>query len=580
MRYITLGLISSCLFIYAAGTSPASTDTSNYKSLQNTLKEKRLYNTDVWKNLLHYDEGHSAINKRSNFFLSKQGFKNPKAEYDMFVKDIFKNLKDFKTNNIKDFNNTALCRYPARTYFITKALGDESLDKTVLSYQSNCKDLQDFLSMVPLDSVHIEFAAESDLMPGSSMGHSFLKLEGRLKNDVKFEGLDLKKGTLRTYALGYFALMGESFNPLDYARSVLGNMKGTFGLQPFDSAKSDYLDNQQRSVYSYKIDASKEQLELFKLHLFELRNVWIHYSFITHNCADGLNAVLRVLDSKLWVKKDKPFITPLEHIQGLKDKLTLDKVSLSPNKINFTKKYGQNDILSLRKSSKFALSLENNNTLAFYFSPVYSDIRNVDNSYKELTESRLVSLEGKFNLRLNKPYLSRIELITLNSIPDIVSTKSLSKYISIRFEENLYQKVGSSYSKSLDTSSKAYPTLEAGLGSGFYLWNLVFYTQGTLGYRYDTINNAYLRLNTALVWRLKYARLIASYNVYGDFVSNNRGYDNKADIFFAFNLYKSLDIFGEASYYMSLFNPIASKMRVSYDANKTLTFKVGFSVNF
>ncbi|PAF45769.1 DUF4105 domain-containing protein [Helicobacter sp. 11S02629-2] len=580
MKRIALGLISSCLFIYAAGTSPASTDTSNYESLEHTLQEKRLYNADTWKNLLHYDGSNSAINKKSNFFLSKQGYKSPKAEYDVFVKEIFKNLKDFKANDIKDFNSTALCRYPARTYFITKALDDESLDKDVLSYQENCKDLQDFLNIVPIDSVYIEFAAESDILPGSSMGHSFLRLQGKLKKDVKLDGLDLKKDTLRQYALGYFALMGDSFNPADYLKAVLGNMKGTFGLSPFDSAKSDYLDNQQRSVYSYKIDASKEQLEFFKLHLFELRNVWIHYSFITHNCADGLNAVLRVLDSKLWVKKDKPYITPLEHIQGLKDKLSLDEVSLSPNKVKFTEKYGENDILNLRKSTKFALSLENNDTLAFYFAPVYSDIRNVDNSYKDLSESRLVSLEGKFNLRLNKPYLSRIELITLNAIPDIVRTKSISKYVSIRFEDNLYHKVGASYSKTLDTSSKIYPTLEAGLGTGFYLADLVFYTQGIIGYRYDTINNAYLRLNTALVWRFKYARLIASYNVYGDFVSNNRGYDNKANVFFAFNLYKSLDIFGEASYYMSLFKPIASKMRIRYDQDKTLTFRVGFSVNF
>lgn len=91
------------------------------------LKELSLpetYNSVEWKNLLHYDNEKSVINKESNFFLSSDGFKNPQAEYLATLKAI--------TENIKQQDNHAICKYPARFDYILHSL---KLKNKILIYR-------------------------------------------------------------------------------------------------------------------------------------------------------------------------------------------------------------------------------------------------------------------------------------------------------------------------------------------------------------------------------------------------------------------------------------------------------------
>lgn len=103
-RYIAKMTVKSKLLILAICSLHCSQARAEYTFEQ--LKELSLpetYSSVEWKNLLHYDNEKSVINKESNFFLSSDGFKNPQAEYLATLKAI--------TENIKQQDNHAICKY-------------------------------------------------------------------------------------------------------------------------------------------------------------------------------------------------------------------------------------------------------------------------------------------------------------------------------------------------------------------------------------------------------------------------------------------------------------------------------------
>lgn len=592
---------------------------NDLNALKNTLLNAKIYENPKWLALLHYENGKSRVQKGSNFFLAKNGHKNAKDEYVATIERFFDELERHKIQNLKDkqgkqdeiqsanakdtkqntqtpnlkdntnLENSTLCKYPARLYFIAQNLDDETFNALIDT--DKCEGLNEFLQLVPLDELGLEFAAESEIYPGSAMGHIFLHLRGQTKQDFNAttngETLVRKKGDRQDYAMSYFAMMSEFFNPLDYARALAGSLSGGYALNPYENAELDYLENEQRSLYIYKVLASKAQIRLFALHLWELKDKQISYNFITHNCTDGIESILALLDSGFAYKRPKPFITPTEYIRHLvkADKIEFSELKTPPNKQKFVQKFGSNDILNTRKSSKISFGLTHFNGSArqgfLYFAPIYSDIKNANNAYKELIESRLASLELRFagldEDEKFKLFLHKIELLHLFSVADTLRTNSLSKLISLRFEPNLYAKGANKHFKGEQNErTRLFPTLDLGLGVGAYAGAFSFYALGDLGYRYELIHNPFVSLKSGVVASFERLKLIGEYQIYYDLNDNNRGYDSKVSLFAGLNAFKEFDIFAEFNAFHQLFNP----RKIFYDKRQSVEFRLGASLNF
>lgn len=589
---------------------------NDLNALKNTLLNAKIYENPKWLALLHYENGKSRVQKVSKFFLAKNGHKNAKDEYIATIERFFDELERHKIQNLKDkqgkqdeiqganaqtsaqtldlkdnakLENSTLCKYPARLYFIAQNLDDESFNALIDT--GKCEGLNEFLQLVPLDELGLEFAAESEIYPGSAMGHIFLHLRGQTKQDFNAtangETLVRKKGDKQDYAMSYFAMMSEFFNPLDYVGALSGTLKGFYALNPYENAELDYLENEQRSLYIYKVLASKAQLRLFALHLWELKDKQISYNFITHNCTDGIESILALLDSGFAYKRPKPFITPTEYIRHLvnADKIEFIELKTPPNKQKFVQEFGSNDILNTRKSSKISFELTHFNGSArqgfLYFTPIYSDIKNANNAYKELIESRLASLELRF-AGLDKDdkfkvFLHKIELLRLFSVADTLRTKSLSKLISLRFEPNLYAKGANKHFKGEQNErTRLFPTLDLALGVGAYAGAFSFYALGDFGYRYELIHNPFVSLKSGVVASFEGFKFIGEYQIYYDLNDNNRGYDSKLSLFAGLNAFKEFDIFAEFNAFHQLFNP----RKIFYEKGQSVEFRLGASLNF
>ena len=62
---------------------------NDLNALKNTLLNAKIYENPKWLALLHYENGKSAVQKGSNFFLSQSGHKNAKDEYVATIETFF-----------------------------------------------------------------------------------------------------------------------------------------------------------------------------------------------------------------------------------------------------------------------------------------------------------------------------------------------------------------------------------------------------------------------------------------------------------------------------------------------------------
>lgn len=505
-----------------------------FNLLHATQKDLKFYEDKVWINLLHFEGKKSVIQGNSSFFLAKDGYKNPKNEFKKTVKGL---LAYINTND-----KTVLCKYPARTFFIAKKINSDFLIQAL----SECEELEDYLKIVVLDELYLDFAAESTNYIASTMGHLYLHIKGKAKQDFNKTSLgqkiEFKKGDTRSYALSYHAIVGD-IDPLGYLKALSGNLSGYYALNLYEESEFLYLKQEKRNIYKLKLNINEEQKQLFRLHLFELKDINVHYSFVTNNCTDGISRILSVLDEKYEASKNKPFITPNEYIKELNSKNLIENLQIvSPEeKIEFYQQQGYNDIFKTAPSSTFATAFSSQKQVYVYFSPIYSDIKNSNYAYKELSESRLMSLKLGFDEK--NIFIKNLELVHLFSINDIKDTQSFSKFLDISLKENLYKRVKGKYLDELNEDTRFNPQVEFGYGLGTYYKQLSLYAIPILSYRYDNIHNVALGVKAGFVLSFYKARIQSELNKYFDLKVNNRGYDFGVENSLSFNILKNTDFF-------------------------------------
>lgn len=526
-----------------------------------------------WKALLHYRGNSSLIPKDSIFFLSKNGYKNPLDELKATL-----TLLDSKNEQEQFF-----CRYPARAKFLATFFPHiESVKPQIL-----CEAHDEFRIIVPDDSISLVFAAESDIYPGSGLGHIYLALQGRAKQDFykafsEREVLDVRKGQEIGYSISFFANTELGLNPFAYIKALSGNLAGIYALMPLENSIFEYVDNEKRSLYWLELKLDSTQKDMLLAHLWELKDVPLDYAFATHNCNDAMQSVLSVANLAYDVHHFKPYQTPIEYIKALhRAGLIIDMQTTIPTKKeSFVKRYGKNDIFHARDSTKIAFEYESvpisytsnnanstestrDSVLGLYFAPIYSDITSVNNAYAELIESRLLSVDLRFNARNNRAFVRQIEALHLFSIADTFRTKTLAKYIDISFSNPFYE----------NTRTALKPHITFGVGLGGYIGNISIFALPLFGYEYIGGHNGFIDMRFGAVLRWHKVRFMGSFDYYFD-IDNKRGYTHDFQGFMGVNLYKQMDMYMKVHLYRGISD------FVGLVANDYLAFSIGLSTHF
>lgn len=478
------------------------------------------YQDQQWLNLLHYKKSKSLINKNSSFFISKNGYKDPKSEY-------FATLEQLK-NEISDGDNSIQCKYPARTEFIINNQPKLKIKKQI------CNKYQEFIKKVPIEFIEIGFASENNDTAASMMGHSFLIMTGT-SNNIE-----------RKHIFGYSAVTDNiNFFKFIY-NGFFSGLDGFYALFPYEKYRKKYLLDDERSIWKFKLDLTKEQINKLKKHLWELKQHNIHYSLLFHNCNTATISLLKVINNSFDIDSIKPFTTPVEYLQYLSDNNKINSVSIEPTDStrNIINNYGLNYILNAPKPARLSMAAyknKNSSGINFNFSPTYQDIHDITNAYFNIMESKMLSITGRYSD--NNLILDSIDLLKTRSILDYSLTNKFSKHIKISLENN-----------NRSDYTRLYPTAEFGIGIGLYTKIMNLYLIPIIKYKYENKNRLYLIPEIGSISQIKNKyKFIFSY---APEISLNGTFKNNSYLsgYIGYKFFKECELFINAKYYTSLKN--------------------------
>ena len=260
------GLIAAFFFIMLVKIGfSADLSEKTQEPIANRLIEAaskmQLHQKAVWSSLLHAVDGRSSISD-PDFILSSADFS---LENELQKTIIF--LYQGYSENV--------CRFPARYYWLKEMINAPPLPVDA------CPDIAEFRLKAPADEIDIVFASENLSQPASTLGHIFLKISG--KNIV---------GDEKSHAISFYTDTDTINIPKLLYDSTVTGKTGYFTLSPYAEKIELYVDDEQRSLWEYRLLLNETQKELIRLHLLELKNVKFNYFFQKYNCATVINFIV------------------------------------------------------------------------------------------------------------------------------------------------------------------------------------------------------------------------------------------------------------------------------------------------
>lgn len=305
-RRVTIALLTLFLVGYFSSNSSASEQTA--QSLIKKAIEKGLHNTYTWKSLLHIEGGKPSI-KDPNFILSLDDF----SLENELRKTITLFLDDKKLSS-----KNAVCRFPARFYFLQKELG---LPSNFID-TNQCDKFIEYVQKAPIDDIYLVFVSENVSSPSSIMGHSFLKITG---HDYKSRYVE--------HCVSFYTVIDTLNIPYLLLKSTVIGMKGFFSLLPYQQQIKRYLENEDRNVWEYHLNFSKDAKKLIQYHIWELKDLDVKYLFTRYNCASVVFNILSLGSKKLKDKSNRLWITPKDIVKDtIKNGLVVDSKLIPSSK--------------------------------------------------------------------------------------------------------------------------------------------------------------------------------------------------------------------------------------------------------
>ena len=143
-------------FLYTSSFSSSTIDSA---------LEKKLFDSHIWKALLHVRNEESKINN-SSFLLSNDNFS--------LKNELIKTIENFENGN-------NICKYPARYLWLKNELPNNNFKK------SDCPRFEKYIQNTNPETIELVFASENIKNPSSMMGHVFFKLKSKKDENNKIK---------------------------------------------------------------------------------------------------------------------------------------------------------------------------------------------------------------------------------------------------------------------------------------------------------------------------------------------------------------------------------------------------------
>ncbi len=298
--FFTILVLCSILWTSAA----FSAEHNDYlDSLLRAAREKCLSENRYWDILLHYkphDSVKVSLIDDPRFFLAASGKTDPQAELEATLTSFFE--------QVQEGTEPSRCRFPARYDWLKEQL---SIDESKLPVAS-CTKFDEAISLINPQSAVLIFPAAHGNGPASMFGHTLIRIDGNARND------------LLSYAVNYAAVTTDR-NGFIYAyKGIFGYYPGYYSILPYYMKVGEYNEIEQRDIWEYELNLSKEEVRRMVMHIWELKDIYSDYYFFDENCSFDLLFLLEAarpsarLTDAFWGKA-KFWVIPADTVRIIRE---------------------------------------------------------------------------------------------------------------------------------------------------------------------------------------------------------------------------------------------------------------------
>jgi hypothetical protein len=289
----TFGLLCGFFFVFVF----CGNALCDYSKAPGSPPVSHLASDPQWLALLHMRKGLDGVYRSEvdapSFFLSGSD-RDAVAELQATLKALDNKDKE---------SQSAWCRFPARAQFL--------VEKGFLqaSQDLQCEELDYWRGRFSTDEIVLVSPEPYLKNVASVFGHTFLRLDAADK---------VKHPVLLSKALNYYADVGSTGSTVAYiAKGLTGHFPGIIEVAPYFQKLRKYSDNEDRDIWEYKLTLSKEQIQMFIDHVWEVKGHSFNYFFLDENCSYRLIALLDVVTPTHRVREDFYFdALPLDTVRA------------------------------------------------------------------------------------------------------------------------------------------------------------------------------------------------------------------------------------------------------------------------
>ena len=294
-------------------------------------KIDKLSQTSQWQRLLHFKNNKSEIDDEK-FFFSTNGKTDPRAELKASIEQLMADKSDDE--------NSTLCRYPSRSYWILKQIPE--LKEKIFVPQ--CVRLNKEIEELGAKQVTLLLASAYMNSPASAFGHTFLRFDKKLNTP------------LLSYAVNY-AAEANGTKGFSYAyKGLFGAYKGRYSIDRYYKKLKEYSDLEQRDIWEYTLELSQKEIDKMVRHIFEIRHFYADYFFLSENCSYNLLWLLEVAKDEVnLISHFEPKAIPLDTLRAVVSEGLVKETKHRPSKRKEILKLSES-IQSNPKALEFAKS--------------------------------------------------------------------------------------------------------------------------------------------------------------------------------------------------------------------------------
>lgn len=226
----------------------------------------------AWRRLLLFQDtpvehDNSSIDN-PKFFLAQNGYHDAYAE-------LIATLSAMQSGD-----GDAVCRFVARTHFLTQALATQDIDSGVDDRQ--CSDFHAFADTLNAKRLSLIFAEEHPNNIASAFAHVLMRVD---------DGQDEDKAAT---AINYTVQPNKADGVIvSTVKSASGGYPAVMEIMPYQKKADDYLVKDERDLWQFSLNLTPKEVTQIVRHIWEVKEMKRPYFFTHDNCA---TEIVRLID--------------------------------------------------------------------------------------------------------------------------------------------------------------------------------------------------------------------------------------------------------------------------------------------